>query len=49
MQSSLAFLKQAEQRAKWDPPSLFKHTRADTVAMVTDLCAQFGSAGKGGR
>ncbi|MPY11191.1 class II fructose-bisphosphate aldolase [Arthrobacter bussei] len=49
MQSSLAFLKQAEQNNKWDPPSLFKHTRADTVAMVTDLCKQFGSAGKGGR
>jgi fructose/tagatose bisphosphate aldolase len=49
MQSSLAFLKQAEQNNKWDPPSLFKHTRADTVAMVTDLCTQFGSAGKGGR
>ncbi|WDF34028.1 class II fructose-bisphosphate aldolase [Arthrobacter agilis] len=49
MQSSLAFLKQAEQNNKWDPPSLFKHTRADTVAMVIDLCTQFGSAGKGGR
>ena len=49
MQSSLAFLKQAEQNSKWDPPSLFKHTRADIVAMVTDLCGQFGSAGKGGR
>jgi ketose-bisphosphate aldolase len=49
MQSSLAFLKQAEQNSKWDPPSLFKHTRADVVEMVTDLCTQFGSAGKGGR
>ncbi len=49
MQSSLASLKQAEENSKWDPPSLFKHTRADIVAMVTDLCTQFGSAGKGGR
>ncbi|MET3812310.1 class II fructose-bisphosphate aldolase [Arthrobacter sp. UYEF3] len=49
MQSSLAFLKQAEQNNKWDPPSLFKHTRADIVAMVTELTGQFGSAGKGGR
>ncbi|MBG6183045.1 fructose-bisphosphate aldolase class II [Arthrobacter sp. CAN_A214] len=49
MQSSLAFLKQAEQNNKWDPPSLFKHTRGDILAMVTDLCTQFGSAGKGGR
>ncbi|MHA7209694.1 class II fructose-bisphosphate aldolase [Arthrobacter sp. MDT1-65] len=49
MQSSLAFLKQAEEKNKWDPPSLFKHTRTDVVALVTDLCKQFGSAGKGGR
>ena len=49
MQSSLAFLKQAEQDNKWDPPSLFKHTRADVMAMVKELAGQFGSAGKGGR
>ncbi|MCB5274773.1 D-tagatose-1,6-bisphosphate aldolase subunit GatY [Arthrobacter sp. SO5] len=49
MQSSLAFLKQAEQKNKWDPPSLFKHTRADILTMVTELTHQFGSAGKGGR
>jgi len=49
MQSSLAFLKQAEQDNKWDPPSLFKHTRADVMAMVKELTEQFGSAGKGGR
>lgn len=49
MQSSLAFLKQAEQNNKWDPPSLFKHTRADVMTMVKELTEQFGSAGKGGR
>ncbi len=49
MQSSLAFLKQAEQTNKWDPPSLFKHTREDIITMVKDLTEQFGSAGKGGR
>ncbi|GAC1604232.1 MAG: class II aldolase [Pseudarthrobacter sp.] len=49
MQSSLAFLKQAEQNNKWDPPSLFKHTRADIITMVKELTEQFGSAGKGGR
>ena len=49
MQSSLAFLKQAEQNNKWDPPSLFKHTRTDVMAMVKELTGQFGSAGKGGR
>ena len=48
MQSSLSFLKQAEQNNKWDPPSLFKHTRGDVVAMVTQLADQFGSAGKAG-
>lgn len=49
MKSSLAFLKGAEQNNKWDPPSLFKHTRADVMTMVKELTEQFGSAGKGGR
>ena len=49
MKSSLSFLTQAEQNNKWDPPSLFKHTRAEIVSMVTGLMEQFGSAGKGGR
>ncbi|MHA7142822.1 class II fructose-bisphosphate aldolase [Arthrobacter sp. Sr33] len=47
MQSSLTFLKQAEQNNKWDPPSLFKHTRGDVIDMVKELAEQFGSAGKG--
>ncbi|MHA7272904.1 class II fructose-bisphosphate aldolase [Arthrobacter sp. TMT4-20] len=47
MQSSLTFLKQAEQNNKWDPPSLFIHTRSDVIAMVKELADQFGSAGKG--
>ena len=34
---------------RWDPPSLFKHTRADVMTMVRDRTEQFGSAGKGGR
>lgn len=49
MQSSLAFLKQAEQDNKWDPPSLFKHTRSDIITLVKELAEQFGSAGKAGR
>ena len=32
MQSNLAFLRDAEKRDKWDPPSLFKAVQADTVA-----------------
>nr|WP_205208029.1 MULTISPECIES: class II fructose-bisphosphate aldolase [unclassified Arthrobacter] len=48
MQSGLAFLKQAEEAGKWDPPSLFKHTRADIITLVKELTEQFGSAGKAG-
>lgn len=48
MKSSLAFLKDAEQNDKWDPPSLFTHTKADIVSLVVELAKQFGSAGKGG-
>ena len=46
MQSSLAFLKDAEARAKWDPPSLFDAV-ATSVRQLTVHCAEiFGSAGK---
>jgi fructose-bisphosphate aldolase class II len=46
MKSSLGFLRETEQKDKWDPPALFRHTQADVVALVGDLAAQFGSAGK---
>jgi fructose-bisphosphate aldolase class II len=46
MQSSLSFLKGAEAKNKWDPPSLFSHVRCDVVALTRDLAVQFGSAGK---
>jgi fructose-bisphosphate aldolase, class II len=46
MKSSLEFLRGAEARNKWDPPSLFRDTRAQVVEMTTNLCRQFGSAGK---
>jgi ketose-bisphosphate aldolase len=49
MKSSLDFLNNAEQNNKWDPPSLFRHTRESVISMVTELTTQFGSAGKGGR
>ena len=48
MQSNLAFLREAEQRDKWDPPSLFKTVQADTVALTAELMRTFGSAGKAG-
>jgi fructose-bisphosphate aldolase class II len=46
MRSSLAFLKEAEQRDKWDPPSLFADVRQHVVDLTTGLAATFGSAGK---
>ena len=46
MKSNLAFLKEAEARDKWDPPSLFKAVRADIVDLTRGLAEKFGSAGK---
>lgn len=46
MQSNLAFLKDAEAKGKWDPPSLFTHVAADVRAMTTHYAEVFGSAGK---
>jgi fructose-bisphosphate aldolase class II len=46
MQSNLAFLKDAEARNKWDPPSLFSHVAADVRAMTRHFTEVFGSAGK---
>ncbi|MCS5717339.1 class II fructose-bisphosphate aldolase [Herbiconiux sp. CPCC 205763] len=46
MKSNLAFLKTAEEKNKWDPPSLFAHVRTDVMALTTGLAAKFGSAGK---
>ena len=46
MRSSLEFLRGAEEKGKWDPPSLFRDVRAHVVDMTTGLCRQFGSAGQ---
>lgn len=46
MRSSLAFLKGAEERDKWDPPSLFTDVRQHIVDLTTSLAGTFGSAGK---
>ena len=46
MKSNLEFLRDAEDRNSWDPPSLFKHVRADVVDLVDGLVDRFGSAGK---
>lgn len=46
MRSNLAFLLEAEAADTWDPPSLFRHVRADIVEMAEDHIRRFGSEGK---
>ena len=46
MQANLAFLRDAEERNSWDPPSLFKATRAAVVELAADHMRRFGSVGK---
>jgi fructose-bisphosphate aldolase, class II len=46
MKSNLEFLRDAEARDSWDPPSLFKHVHGDVVGLVDGLVDRFGSAGK---
>jgi fructose-bisphosphate aldolase, class II len=46
MMSSLEFLRGAEEKGKWDPPSLFAHQRAAIVAMAREHIALFGGSGR---
>src|SRR3954447_23522813 len=46
MQSGLEFLRGAEEKGKWDPPSLFRHQRAAVMAMAQDHMRTFGSSGR---
>jgi fructose-bisphosphate aldolase class II len=46
MRSNLAFLRQAEERDSWDPPSLFRAVLADVQQVASDHIRLFGSAGK---
>ncbi|ODU04217.1 MAG: ketose-bisphosphate aldolase [Pseudonocardia sp. SCN 72-86] len=46
MQSSLAFLREADAKGKWDPPSLFAAVRTDCVDMTAALMDLFGSSGR---
>jgi fructose-bisphosphate aldolase class II len=48
MKSNLAFLRAAEEKNKWDPPSLFRAVRADVVSLTGSLMTLFGSAGRVG-
>lgn len=46
MQSSLEFLRGAEERGSWDPPSLFTATQAAVQEMAAGYMRRFGSAGQ---
>jgi ketose-bisphosphate aldolase len=48
MKSSLAFLQETAAKDRWDPPSLFRSVRQETVDMAGSLMELFGSAGRVG-
>lgn len=46
MQANLAFLRGAEERNSWDPPSLFSSVRDAVRDMAADHMRRFGSVGR---
>jgi ketose-bisphosphate aldolase len=46
MRANLDYLRTAEERDKWDPPSLFTAVRAAVLDMAADHMRRFGSVGK---
>jgi fructose/tagatose bisphosphate aldolase len=46
MKSNLAYLRMAEERDSWDPPSLFTAVRSAVVEMAASHMRRFGSVGK---
>jgi fructose-bisphosphate aldolase class II len=46
MKASLEFLRGAEEKGKWDPPSLFKHQSQAVRAMAVEHMRLFGSSGR---
>lgn len=46
MKSNLAFLRGAEERGTWDPPSLFTAVQSAVKDMAADHMRRFGSVGK---
>ena len=46
MKQSLEFLRGAEEKGKWDPPSLFAHQRAAVLDMAREHMRIFGSSGR---
>jgi ketose-bisphosphate aldolase len=48
MRANLAFLRDAEERDRWDPPSLFTAVRAEVMDMAAGFMRRFGSVGQAG-
>ena len=46
MQANLAYLRGAEERDSWDPPSLFAAVRTSVIEMAASHMHKFGSVGK---
>ncbi len=46
MKSNLSFLRDAEAKNKWDPPSLFRSVRQEVKEMAKGYLQTFGSEGK---
>jgi len=46
MKSSLEFLREAKDKDKWDPPSLFRHQREAVITMAGEHMRVFGSSGR---
>ncbi len=46
MKSALEFLRGAEEKGKWDPPSLFRHQTAAVTEMAREHMRMFGSSGR---
>jgi fructose-bisphosphate aldolase, class II len=46
MKSSLEFLRAAEDKGKWDPPSLFRHQAGAVTEMAREHMRIFGSSGQ---
>jgi ketose-bisphosphate aldolase len=46
MKANLAFLREAEERGTWDPPSLFSSVRGAVLDLAADHMRRFGSVGK---
>ena len=46
MRANLDFLRAAEERDSWDPPSLFTAVRGAVLDLAADHMRKFGSVGK---